>query len=1081
MTAALALTASVFSIYPQAEPASVQAASAKYEFEDAEFTGTVKVDKDSAASGGSILYMTEDGTITVTVNADADGMYDIIMAADGVGGGKQQNLYVNDTSAGNISIAEGSSTYTPFTAATVKLNKGKNTIKISKSWGWTKFDYLEVKERVYETVSGNAALSNKNATKETQSLMNYLASVYGEHTISGQQEIYKYGPHDFETEFQYIKDTTGVYPAIRGFDYLNTNPLYGSDDGTTDRIIEWCTKNQYGNNGIATASWHITVPNDFSSYKVGDKVDWAQSTYKPDETDFDASKVCTEGTKEYEYYQLCLKMLAEELTKLQDAKVPLIFRPLHEAEGGGGETGSWFWWGKSGSKTYKDIWKLTYKTLTETYGLNNIIWEWNGYDYATSGDWYPGDEYVDLVAYDKYSCTKYLAENNWQPSVEHDDTAAGSTFWSLVNLTDKSKMVAMAECDCISTLSNIETEHANWLYFCPWYDGGSDNINFLSNPVFNKKEDLKEMYTSDYCISLDELPKDLYSNGTAPVVNPTATAKPTASASPSPSATASPSPSPTVSPTNSTGEKPIDIKDGGKIEFENGVLTGGGTTEIVKSDAASGGKYVYLQTAKDTLTFTVNVKEAGLYKMVFGYKQAYDEGGKIQNVLVNGVVAENVSFPYTEKFIETPGTVISLKEGKNTIAVESSWGWTDLDYFTLTKAEATKVDASKAVLSNKNASAAAKSLYSYICSEYGKAIISGQQESTWMSGGADYEMNYIKDASGKLPAMRGLDYMGDDFEGVNKRAKEWFEKGGIVTICWHCGSDFSRDYDASKADDLDWDKALTPGTDEYKALSEAMDKGAKALKELKDAGVPVIWRPFHEFDGAWFWWGKGGAENFKKLWKMMYEKYTNEWELDNLIWSLGFTASVPAEWYPGDEYVDIAGADTYVENDGSLIGMYNKVVDVVGTETPVILHENGSIPNPENLVSDGAYWSSFMTWHTEWITDSKWNTKESIKSVYNSDYVITLDELPKDLYTAVASEPTTVPTTQPGTVKTGDIDCDGKIDITDLSLLSLYLIGDKKLEGDSLKAADTTHDGDIQLTDLATLRQFISKKITSLD
>ena len=77
MTAALALTASVFSVYPQ-NTAPVQAAAAKYEFEDAEFTGTVKVEKDSAASGGSVLYMTEDGTITVTVNADADGMYDII-------------------------------------------------------------------------------------------------------------------------------------------------------------------------------------------------------------------------------------------------------------------------------------------------------------------------------------------------------------------------------------------------------------------------------------------------------------------------------------------------------------------------------------------------------------------------------------------------------------------------------------------------------------------------------------------------------------------------------------------------------------------------------------------------------------------------------------------------------------------------------------------------------------------------------------------------------------------------------------------------------------------------------------------
>ena len=1057
MSAAIALTASVFSIYPQNNEKNVLAVTTKYEFEDADFTGTVEVEKDAAASGGAVLYMTEDGDITVTVNVDSEGMYDIIMAAEGVGGGKQQSLYVNGVSSGNLSIAEGTGKYTPFTATTVKLKKGENKIKISKSWGWTKFDYLEVKPKVYETVSGNAVLSNPNATKETQSLMNYLASVYGEHTISGQQEIYKYGPHDFEYEFEYIKETTGVYPAIRGFDYLNqANPLYGSDDGTSERIIEWCTNNQYGNNGIATASWHITVPCDFSSYKVGDKVDWAKATYKPDETDFDASKVCKEGTKEYEYYQLCLKILAGELTKLQDAGVPLIFRPLHEAEGGGGETGSWFWWGQKGSAVYKDIWKLTYKTLTEKYGLNNIIWEWNGYDYSTSGDWYPGDEYVDLVAYDKYSCTKYLAENNWQPSVVHDDTAAGSTFWSLVNLTNKQKMVAMAECDCISTLTNLQTEHANWLYFCPWYDGGSDNINFLSNPVFNKPEDLKEIYTSDYCISLDELPADLYSNGKAPDRPVTTPAVTTAPPSTTPVVTTEPSSTP--------------VKDG-RYEFEDGVLTGGGTTTIEKSSDASGGKYVYLQTAKDTVTFSVDVEKAGLYKMVIGYKQAYDEGGKIQNLIVNGITAETVSFPYTEKFTETPGTVISLKEGKNTIAVESSWGWTDLDYFTVTAAEAVKVDASKAVLSNKNASDAAKSLYSYICSEYGKGIISGQQESTW-KGSPDYEMDYIEAASGKLPAMRGLDYMGDDFEGVNKRAKEWFDKGGIVTICWHCGSDFSDSYDDSKADDLDWDKALTPGTAEYEALSAAMDKGAKALKELKDAGVPVIWRPFHEFDGGWFWWGKGGAENFKKLWKMMYEKYTNEWELANRIWALGFTASVPAEWYPGDEYVDIAGADTYVENDGSLIGMYNKVIDVVGTDMPVILHENGTIPNPESLESDGAYWGSFMTWHTEWITDAKWNTKESINAVFNSDYVITLDELPEDLYTV---KPVT-----PDKLITGDVNLDGKVDVTDLSSLAIHLIDDT-LTGDGLKMADVDHDGKVLLTDLARLRQYLVRYIESLD
>ncbi len=500
----------------------------RYEFEDADFTGTVKVDSDSFASGGSVLYMTEDGDITVTVNVENEGMYDIIMAALGVGTAKQQNLYVNDKSAGNISIPEGSAEYTPFTVSTVKLNKGENKIKISKSWGWTKFDYIELSPKVYDTVSGNSRLSNPNATAEAQALMNYLASVYGKNTISGQQEIYKYGPHDFEYEFDYIYKNTGKYPAIRGFDFMNTaNPLYGNDDGTVDRIISWCTDNQYGNNGIATASWHITVPMNFAGYNVGDAVDWGNATYEPTKTDFDASKVCTEGTKENEYYMLCLKLLADALKKLDDANVPLIFRPLHEAEGGGGETASWFWWGKSGSAAYKDIWKLTYTTLTKTYGLNNLIFEWNGYDYPTSGDWYPGDEYVDLVGFDKYSCTKYLAENNWQPSLVHDDSAAGSTFWSLVNLTTKNKMVAMAECDCISTLGNLQTEHASWLYFCPWYDGGAENNNFLSGEVFNKVEDLKTIYQSDYCITLDELPKDLYKSdgnqGSGKIEEPTTT------------------------------------------------------------------------------------------------------------------------------------------------------------------------------------------------------------------------------------------------------------------------------------------------------------------------------------------------------------------------------------------------------------------------------------------------------------------------------------------------------------------------------------------------------------------------------
>ncbi|MGN0598346.1 MAG: glycosyl hydrolase [Oscillospiraceae bacterium] len=301
----------------------------------------------------------------------------------------------------------------------------------------------------------------------------------------------------------------------------------------------------------------------------------------------------------------------------------------------------------------------------------------------------------------------------------------------------------------------------------------------------------------------------------------------------------------------------------------------------------------------------------------------------------------------------------------------------------------------KQKLSNPNASKEACALFDYICKTYKSGIISGQQESTWM-GSDQYEFEYIYKNTGKYPAIRGLDYMNDDFSGVNKRAADWHDRGGIVTICWHCGCDFSGSWSESMNTEItDWDKALTKGTSEYEKLIKGMDKGAAALKELKDKNIPVLWRPFHEFDGAWFWWGKGGSENFKKLWIMMYDRYTNYWKLDNLIWVLGYSGNGKGyeSWYPGDEYVDIAGADSYT--DGANGNLYKNVSKVVGEEMPICFHECGRIPTVEQLEKAAADWVWFMTWHTEYITDH--NDTDALKKIYNDKYVITLDELP-DLY-----------------------------------------------------------------------------------
>ncbi len=297
-------------------------------------------------------------------------------------------------------------------------------------------------------------------------------------------------------------------------------------------------------------------------------------------------------------------------------------------------------------------------------------------------------------------------------------------------------------------------------------------------------------------------------------------------------------------------------------------------------------------------------------------------------------------------------------------------------------------------LSNKNAIESAKTLYKYLKETHGTGCLTGQMESTWM-GSPEYEMNYILEHTGKLPAIRGLDFMHNDFEGVTKRAQEWWEKGGIPTICWHTGADFASAYNESKDDNINWEEAFVAGSETYNALLAGMDRAVPYLQQLEDAGVPILWRPFHELDGGWFWWSKGGSENFVKLWQLMYSRYTDYWGLDNLIWVFGYSGNggEMAAWYPGDAYVDLLGADSYTP--GANAALYEECVSVAPEGMPIVYHECGTIPTAGELKAAKADWLFFMTWHTDWLTNAETgNTIENLKAVYNNDYFITLDELP---------------------------------------------------------------------------------------
>ena len=136
-------------------------------------------------------------------------------------------------------------------------------------------------------------------------------------------------------------------------------------------------------------------------------------------------------------------------------------------------------------------------------------------------------------------------------------------------------------------------------------------------------------------------------------------------------------------------------------------------------------------------------------------------------------------------------------------------------------------------LTNKNAGPEACSLYQYINSIRGKAILSGQQEFPGDHNHGE-ELAYIRQVSGHSPAILGLDYISNDFEGVNRRAIAWHQKGGIVSICWHWGiPPYGLGYPSSQ-ETIDMKELLTPGTELYQGLLDNLDLVANALKELQE-------------------------------------------------------------------------------------------------------------------------------------------------------------------------------------------------------------------------------------------------------
>lgn len=186
---------------------------------------------------------------------------------------------------------------------------------------------------------------------------------------------------------------------------------------------------------------------------------------------FDASKVLIPGTRENTVATADVAKLAGYLKLLQDANIPVLFRPFHEAAGAYQWT--WFWWGNSGVDVTKDLWKWLHDTLTNEYGLNNLIWVWTanysyGMDLAdveTLQSEYPGDAYVDIVGTDIYK------------EAMSDQSAV---FNLIQEATNGSKIIALTETGNLLDPDSQFNNNALWSFFMGWYEQDANGPGFLT-------------------------------------------------------------------------------------------------------------------------------------------------------------------------------------------------------------------------------------------------------------------------------------------------------------------------------------------------------------------------------------------------------------------------------------------------------------------------------------------------------------------------------------------------------------------------------------------------------------------------
>lgn len=355
-----------------------------------------------------------------------------------------------------------SETFTPFDAGLLELPKGENLLDIGGGWGFYEITGLDLRPaRVPPPPAPGPAIPvDPEATPEARALLSMLAACYGKHTLTGQME---------EAEFRNIIDASGRSPAIYAADMMFHSPSMVERQGPRPKLIDAVLR-KAAEGHVISLLWHWNAPTGLVDTP---KQRWWTGFYA-NGTTFDFAAALDPAHPEHALLLRDIDAIAGHLRKFDEAKVPILWRPLHECETGG------FWWGTKGPEPFKRLWRLMFERLTRHHRLHHLIWVHTSEDAA----WYPGDDVVDVVCADAYpddSADTLVAR--WEP---------------LRKRFDGRKMIALGEFPGVPNIPLMRRLGVHWAWFASWK--GAFGPAKRSSP-----ELIREVYQSDDAVTLDEL------------------------------------------------------------------------------------------------------------------------------------------------------------------------------------------------------------------------------------------------------------------------------------------------------------------------------------------------------------------------------------------------------------------------------------------------------------------------------------------------------------------------------------------------------------------------------------------------